>query len=377
MHVSPHCRAASGFLRSGAGTPLYSLDIHPSGSRLATSGSDHKVKIWSLTAALSVRSEVSKSSKLLATLTDHGGPVNVIRFSHSGRFLASASDDKVVAISELRDGQGQVSFGNSEGPNIENWKVASTLRGHSAGIPDLNWSQDDSLLASCSLDNLVLVWNPLSGQLLQTLKHHTSFVKGVAWDPANRYLASQSDDRSVIIWDRTTWAPVAHITKPFAKGFVTTTFSLRIAWSPEGTSLACVNSFQSPCHVCPLIQRGTWLADKQNLVGHSHAVIVARFNPKMFYKNAEEVSHCIALGSQDSKLSVWLLHKERPIFIASKFFERSVVDLAWTPDGYTLLASSMDGSVAQFSFDESELGKVRFSFTAFIAIYCTCHHSTN
>lgn len=349
---------------AGAGTPLYSLDIHPNGSRLATSGSDHKVKIWSLTAALNVKAEVTKGSKLLATLADHGGPVNVIRFSHSGRFLATASDDKVIAISELRSGQGQTSFGNSEGPNIENWKVALTLRGHSAGIPDLNWSQDDSLLASCSLDNLVLVWDTATGQLLHTLKHHTSFVKGVAWDPMNRYLASQSDDRSMIIWDRTTWAPVTHVTKPFEKGFVSSTFSLRIDWSPEGACLAGVNSFQSPCHVCPLIQRGTWVANKQNLVGHSHAVVVARFNPRMFYKNADEVSPCIALGSQDSKLSVWVLHKERPIFIGTKFFERSVVDLAWTPDGYTLLASSMDGSVAQFSFDENELGKVSTSRNA-------------
>lgn len=346
-------------LYSGAGTPLYSLDIHPNGSRLATSGSDHKVKIWSLAAALNVKAEANnKTSRLLATLADHGGPVNVIRFSHSGRFLATASDDKVIAVLELRGGQGQASFGNSEGPNIENWKVVLTLRGHSAGIPDLNWSPDDSLLASCSLDNLVLVWDAMTGQLLHTLNHHTSFVKGVAWDPMNRYLASQSDDRSVIIWDRTTWAPATQITKPFSKGFVSSTFSLRIDWSPDGSKFACVNSFQSPCHVAPLIERGTWLSNKQNLVGHSHAVVVARFNPKLFYKNAEEVSSCIAIGSQDTKLTVWVLHHKRAICIGAKFFERSVVDLAWTPDGYTLLAISMDGSVAAFSFDENELGKV-------------------
>lgn len=305
-----------------------------------------------------MRTEASKSSKLLATLADHGGPVNVIRFSNNGQYLATGSDDKVIAILELRGGQGLTSFGNSEGPNVENWKVIQSLRGHSAGIPDLNWSPDDSLLASCSLDNMVLVWDTASGKLLQKLQQHTSFVKGVAWDPMNRYLASQSDDRSVIIWDRTTWAPITQITKPFARAFVTSTFSLRLHWSPEGTSLACVNSFQSPCHVCPLIQRGTWLAGKQSLVGHTQAIVVARFNPKLFYKNTEEVTTCIALGSQDSKLTVWLLHKERPIFIATKFFDRSVNDLAWTPDGYTLLASSMDGTVAQFSFEESELGKV-------------------
>lgn len=347
-------------LVAGTGTPLYSLDIHPSGSRLATSGSDHKVKIWSLATILNAKTESNKSShKLLATLADHGGPVNVIRFSHTGRFLASGSDDKVIALLELKSGVGQLSFGSSDGPNIENWKAVLSLRGHSAGITDLSWSPDDDLLASCSLDSTVIIWDAITGQLKHTLSEHTSFVKGVAWDPMGRYFASQSDDRSVIIWDRNSWQPVKQVTKPFSKGFVSSTFSLRIDWSPEGTSLACVNSFQAPCHICPLVQRGTWLADKRNLVGHSHAVVVAAFNPKLFYKNAETASTCIALGSQDSRLSVWLLHKERPIFIAARFFERSVVDLAWTPDGYTLFASSMDGSVAQFSFEEKELGKVQ------------------
>ena len=343
---------------AGTGTPLYSLAIHPSGSRLATSGSDHKVKIWSLATILSVKAEATKSShKLLATLENHGGPVNVIRFSHSGRFLASGSDDKVVAITELKGGVGQLSFGSSDGPNVENWKAVLSLRGHSAGIPDLSWSPDDELLASCSLDNTVLIWDVTTGQLKHTLKQHISFVKGVAWDPMGRYFASQSDDRSVIIWDRNSWAPVKHITKAFSKGFVSATFSLRIDWSPEGTSLACVNSFQAPCHVCPLIQRGTWLAGR-TLVGHNHTVVVAAFNPKLFYKDAETASTCVAIGSQDSRLSVWVLHRERPVFIAAKFFERSVVDLAWSPDGYTLFASSMDGSVAHFSFEEKELGKV-------------------
>lgn len=360
---------------AGTGTPLYSVDVHPSGSRLATSGSDHKVKIWSLATILSANAEANKSShKLLATLADHGGPVNVTRFSHSGRFLASGSDDKVIAISELKGGVSQLSFGSSDGPNVENWKTVMSLRGHSAGIPDLSWSPDDSLLASCSLDNTVLIWDTTTGQLKHTLNQHTSFVKGVAWDPMGRYFASQSDDRSVIVWDRTSWAPAKHVTKPFSTGFVTSTFSLRIDWSPEGTSLACANSFQAPCHICPLVQRGTWLADQRNLVGHSRAVVVAAFNPKLFYKDAETASTCIAIGSQDSRVTVWVLHKERPVFIAARFFERSVNDLAWTPDGYTLFASSMDGTVAQFSFEEKELGKVQTCISPRPNAHPVLHH---
>ncbi len=35
---------------------------------------------------------------------------------------------------------------------------------------------------------------------------------------------------------------------------------------------------------------------------------------------------------------------------------QSVVDVAWTPDGYRLLACSTDGTVAVLQFDTSELG---------------------
>ena len=75
-----------------------------------------------------------------------------------GRHLATGSDDKLVCIYELRAGTGQATFGSSEGPNVENWKLAATLRGHSFHVIDVAWSLEDTYLASCrraQLDSLV------------------------------------------------------------------------------------------------------------------------------------------------------------------------------------------------------------------------------
>ena len=73
-----------------AGGPIFSIDVH--GTRFATAGSDHKVKVWNLLPVLDVQQELSAGApKLLATLADHFGPVNVARFSHDGRFLASGA----------------------------------------------------------------------------------------------------------------------------------------------------------------------------------------------------------------------------------------------------------------------------------------------
>ncbi|BDA47922.1 Protein HIRA [Coccomyxa sp. Obi] len=340
------------------GSPIFSIDVHPAGSRFVTAGSDHKAKVWNLLPVLEVLQEQDEQCpRLLATLTDHYGPVNVARFSKSGSLLATGSDDKLTCLYELRAGTGQSTFGSNDGPNVENWKLIVMLRGHSNNVTDLAWSKDDTYLASCSLDNTIIIWNPKNGQQITTLQGHESYVKGVAWDPIGKYLASQSDDRTVRLWRADDWAPVVTVSEPFQKGWVSNTFSLRLGWSPDGQHLAAVNSYQSPCHTAALLDRRTWKYDF-SFVGHNGAIVKASFNP-MFLKpdeNSDEAATCIALGSQDTKLSVWLSNAKRPTFVGHKLFQQSVLDLAWTPDGYSLLACSSDGTVAILQFEAKELG---------------------
>ncbi|KAK9830498.1 hypothetical protein WJX72_012086 [[Myrmecia] bisecta] len=304
---------------SHAGTTILSADIHPQGTRFATAGNDQKVKIWNLAPVLDPNNENdSACPRLLATLADHFGPVNVARFSHNGRYLATGSDDKTVCLYELRPGAGQSTFGSSEGPSLENWKQRLALRGHSNNVTDLTWAPDDSMLASCSLDNLVMVWDTSTGHPVRTLKGHESYVKGVAWDPIGKYLASQSDDKSVIIWRVEDWQLLARITEPF-RDWLSNTFSLRLDWTPEGSYLVAVNSLQASCHTAVVLNRGRWDFD-YSIVGHKGAVVVVRNNPKMFYPagssaadRKREPVNCWALGSHDKKLTVWLAHAQTPI----------------------------------------------------------------
>ena len=77
---------------------------------------------------------------------------------------------------------------------------------------DLNWSPDDSILASGSLDNTIHIWNMSNGICTAVLRGHSSLVKGVAWDPIGSFIASQSDDKTVIIWRTSDWS-LAHRTE--------------------------------------------------------------------------------------------------------------------------------------------------------------------
>ena len=76
--------------------------------------------------------------------------------------------------------------------NVETWRCAASLSGHSGDILHVSWSPHDAWLASCSIDNTIVVWNALKfPEQIAVLKGHTGLVKGVTWDPVGKYIASQ------------------------------------------------------------------------------------------------------------------------------------------------------------------------------------------
>ncbi|KAM1005847.1 hypothetical protein ACFX14_002761 [Malus domestica] len=361
------------------GMQIFSIDVQPGGLRLATGGGDHKVRVWNMKSLGRDLDNEESAQRLLATLRDHFGSVNCVRWAKHGRFLASGSDDQVILIHERKPGSGTTEFGSGEPPDLENWKVSMTLRGHTADVVDLNWSPDDLMLASGSLDNTIHIWNMSNGICTAVLRGHSSLVKGVTWDPIGSFIASQSDDKTVIIWRTSDWS-LAHRTDGHWQKSLGSTFFRRLGWSPCGHFITTTHGFQKPRHSAPVLERGEWSATF-DFLGHNAPVIVVKFNHSMYRRNisnAQEKAapigwtngasktggkekepqpyNVIAIGSQDKTITVWTTASPRPLFVAKHFFTQSVVDLSWSPDGYSLFACSLDGSVATFHFDVKELG---------------------
>lgn len=328
---------------------IFSVDVHPDGTRFATAGNDVSIKLWSLKPCVDEEAEADAAApKLLATLAGHSGAVNCVRWSADGKWLASCSDDHMVMLwrkAAAGERLGAMPFGSAKTVAVERWRSAQTLHGHSGDVVGVAWSPCSGKLASVSLDNSVRVWDVSgagSGAATQpavaVLSGHHGMAKGVAWDPIGRYVVSQGDDRAVIFWETREWSEAGRCEKPFERSSQKTLFR-RLGWSPDGQYLACPHAYKKPAHLGIVLKRpaaaGEPIVDECDFVGHSSPVVCTQFNGRVFKRPAaaaggkETIVTCCALGSQDCNLSVWLTSSPRPLVVVRKMFEQDVLDISW------------------------------------------------
>ncbi|BGP18320.1 hypothetical protein JCM10213_008493 [Rhodosporidiobolus nylandii] len=198
--------------------------------RLATCGADNNVRLWLVhprppvplhpVASTSKPSKPSKPSKsdsnaaepkddptdpkveYLATLSQHQGVVNCVRFAPSGEMLASAGDDGNILI--WVPGESSKKIGETEEDRLyekESWRVKSMIRSMSGKeIYDLAWSPDGEKIIAGSVDHSATIYDVASGVPLARILDHSNYVQGVAWDPLEKYIATQSSDRSMHVY---------------------------------------------------------------------------------------------------------------------------------------------------------------------------------
>ncbi|KAK4047227.1 HIR complex subunit [Microbotryomycetes sp. JL201] len=341
-----------------AAQTLYSVSVHPDQSRVATGGLDTKIRIWATSAILSEQAQEDDAKpKLLSTLTSHSGVVMCIRWSNTGTFLASGSDDKVVMIWALESGSGGRVWGTEE-TNVENWKAVRRCVAHDSDVAGVAWSPDDAYLASAALDNTVMIWSGSTFQLLRRLDGHLGFVKGIVFDPVGQFLASLSDDNTLKIWRTSDWKLHASVAAPFIDAPKTTV--TRLSWSPEGTYIITPNSMNGPVFVAAVIERGTF-ESRNSMVGHEDVVEVAAFSPIVLLRDptkpatADNFCTLIALAARN-QISIWVTSQSQPLVVLDDVCDRDILDMSWSADGKQLWSCSSEGHITVFTFELSEFG---------------------
>lgn len=171
----------------------------------------------------------------VVSLEGHESEVKGLAYSMSGGLLASCSRDRSVWIWEV-------------GLDFD-YECVAVLNGHSADVKCVRWHPCAEILVSGSYDNDIRVWVEDEDDwfCLETLSAHGSTVWGVAFDKTGRHLVSVGDEGTVVIWrriepsphvigDHARYSVVSHLSG-FHKGTI-----YAVDWAPESNLIATCGS---------------------------------------------------------------------------------------------------------------------------------------
>ncbi|GLD73036.1 protein HIRA [Lates japonicus] len=156
------------------GKPIFSVDIHPDGTKFATGGQGEdsgKVMIWNMAPVLREEDEKNENiPKMLCQMDNHLACVNCVRWSNNGLYLASGGDDKLVMVWRRAAfiGPSTVFGSSSKLANVEQWRCVTIL---------IHWS----------VDNTIVIWNARK-------------FPGLAWDPVGNTWPPRAGDHGLKVW---------------------------------------------------------------------------------------------------------------------------------------------------------------------------------
>ncbi len=238
-------------------------------------------------------------------------PVSSMKFSPDGKLLA-VGGYQVVRL-----------FDPASGKNI------GTLSGEADYVRSIAFSPDGKLLAAAGgppqRSGEIMIWDLASRRVLRTLIGHKDCIYSVAWSPDGKMLASGSYDKMVKLWDASTGQELKNLQDHIDAVFT-------VAFSPDGKHLASGSQDRSV---------KIWdIASGQRLYTLSDA---SDGLTSMVYSPSGKQ---IAAAGYDKTIYVWNIGDTDGRLVHSLIAdEDSILSLAWTPDGTTLITSSADGSI--------------------------------
>ena len=350
------------------GTAVNGVAYSPNGQMLASCGAVMAVQIWPLSTpgANSIR------------LAGHTGPVSSVAFRKDNVHLVSCGADQLIKLWKIEGNAG---------------KEVQTFRGHKDWVTSVVFSKDGFHVISSSVDRRMKIWE-ITSRELPLLAEHSSAVETVAVSPDGNIIATGSVDRTIKLWDRKTGVEIATLT-----GHTGAVMSL--IFTPDGKRIISAGSGGSgdkdairlwevtpPREIARSQQQLTTMS-RLRMRGYSPYIAVDPEGKTLFVwipgeggsvktivevhdwlngtilydfteKNLEINSFAFcangklcAAGARNGSVRLWDLGKNSAKIVPGGdwfLFDKDkgkvgVADLALTPDGSLLIATSDDGEI--------------------------------
>lgn len=160
----------------GSDKSARSVAIHQDNNEMAVGFSDHLIRIYDL-----------NTYQLKHTIQAHTNSVFTLQYHQN--FLISSGRDAHIKIWDAS----------------LNYILAEDIPAHNYAINQILTLENTNLLASCSMDKSIKIWNVDNMQLLKVIDKgkfasHGTSVNKLWWDKETKRLFSGSDDRTISEW---------------------------------------------------------------------------------------------------------------------------------------------------------------------------------
>ncbi len=296
-------------VQTGHTDSIDSIAFSSDGKRLVSASEDNTIKLWDV-----------ETSKEVLTLPI--GELWSVAFSSDNKTIATGSENHTIKIWD-----------------IENKKEIRTLIGHDKDVKSLAFSSNGKILASGSYGNnlkvVIKLWDIDSGKEIRTIEAHDDFIEQVVFSSDDKFLVSQSSDKygrnsTIKMWEILSGKEIRTLT----------TESIGIAFSPDGKTIATLNSNYEDFTIKLInFDNGKVI---RTFIGHTDLVQSIEFSPD---------GKVLATGSNDRTVKIWDVNTGKELH---NLTEESAYALAFSSDGKRLATGNSGGEIKLWDIESGK-----------------------